>query len=615
MVLKKGFFFTIDSIISASIIVIGLLLVNSFYIVEPSYTGLDYSSHDLINALSELRINEVNNPYVDELISSGEITNTDNTVLEQIGEFWALDKIDKASNLAKEFTNDFVGENLGFGFYIEGEEIYSRSKSHNGISITSKRMISGIQRYRTREGFTARAIATKVSKNTTDVFMIHPQGSSHGAGDHVYITKNFYLNSTNIINATLFLTVHWGISAWQSNDFSINDNNIDVGNMGTGEWRYYQRNLDNTQIGFDVVDVTSYINQGWNELKIDLFGQASLHTHLHPGSRIEVEYESEGTFVPSKIVTERVYFDNIYSDGGQNLGKATGAWSIIPLYVPKGVEIKNATVHLSADNLDYFSIPSEIENQANVQIYSNNNTVDLLNRTGDFDKTYNINNNNITEGTNVIITYINCYNDSFFGKGVTQIYSDPQNDPDGSSYVEVVYEITDSQKLKYGKIDVSLVDSFTGNMNTIMVYNKDFGDYDVIESFVHVSQLDSESISLNVNNDEIFSTPRPLATPSSIYIDSDYIKDGVNTFEVIEDCADCYILNETTLQYYVLIPSLVGYGQIFDSEEDAIADAEERLNLLLGDYVRATQIDREVNPVGGVPSLWGPIIAEVRVWH
>ena len=114
---------------------------------------------------------------------------------------------------------------------------------------------------------------------------------------------------------------------------------------------------------------------------------------------------------------------------------------------------------------------------------------------------------------------------------------------------------------------------------------------------------------------DIFTTPRPLATPSSIYIDSDYLLEGENNFNVFDLCEDCYILNETTLQYYILIPSLVGYGQIFDSEEDAVSDAEERLNLLLGDYVQATQIDREVNPVGGIPSLWGPIIAEVRVWH
>ncbi|MBU4284456.1 MAG: hypothetical protein KJ968_05075 [Nanoarchaeota archaeon] len=609
MVLKKGFLFTIDSIIGASIIIMGLLLVNSFYIVEPSYTSLDYASHDLISALSRLKISEVNNAYVDELISSGEITNTDNSILEQIGEFWALDKIDKAGNLTKEFTNDFVDENLGFGFYIEGEKIYSKDKSHSGISITSKKMISGIQRYRTREGFTARAIATKVSKNTTEVFMINPKGSSHGPGNKAYLTKKFYLNSSNIINATLFISVHWGTSSTQSNKFYINNHAINVGNP----WLYEQEK-NKTHIGFDVIDITNYVTSGWNELKIELIIQSDDHTHIHPGSKIIVEYESSGKFVPSKIVEKRLYFDNVLSKGGQNLNKATGAWSVLPVFVPKGVIIKNATLHVVGKELKSFGIPEEVPEKGNVQLYLNDGKIEILNITGTLNKSYNIK-DNLNEGTNVISIYLNCYPDYFFGKDDTLLYSDPENDPEDSSYVDIKYEIIDTAKLKYGKIDISIVERFNKSMSTNKSYTKDFEDYDVIESFIQVAQLDSGIVNVKANSQNIFTTPRPLATPSSIYIDSDYLLEGENNFNVFDSCDDCYILNETTLQYYILIPSLVGYGQIFDSEEEAIADAEERLNLLLGDYVQATQIDREVNPIGGVPSLWGPIIAEVRAWH
>ena len=609
MVLKKGFFFTIDSMIGASIIVIGLLLVNSFYIVEPSYTGLDYTSHDLINALSGLRIDEVNNPYVDELISTGEVTNTDNTILEQIGEFWALDKIEKAGNLTKEFTNGFVDKNLGFGFYIEGEEIYSRSKSYNGISTTSKKMISGIQRYRTREGFTARAIATKVSKNTTDVFMINPKGSSHGPGNNAYFTKKFYINSSDITKATLFLTIHWGTSSTESNSFKLNGESIEVGKP----WLYEQVK-NQTHIGFDVVDITNSVASGWNELEIMLKVQSEGHTHIHPGSKIVVEYESSGKFVPSTIIEKRFYFDNILSTGGQNPNKATGAWSVLPVFIPRGVVIKNATLHIVGKELKKFEIPEEVVEKGNVQLYLNNDKIEILNVTGTLNKTYDLK-NDLNQGTNVISVYLNCYPDYFFGEDNTLLYSDPENNPEDSSYVEIKYEIIDTAKLKYGKIDVSIVESFDGSMSNTKSYIKDFEDYDVIESFIQVAQLDSGIVSVKANSQNVFTTPRPLATPSSIYIDPDYLIEGENNFEVSDSCSDCYILNETTLQYYVLIPSLVGYGQIFDSEEDAIEDAEERLNLLLGDYVKATQIDREVNPVGGVPSLWGPIIAEVRTWH
>lgn len=609
MVLKKGFFFTIDSMIGASIIVIGLLLVNSFYIVEPSYTGLDYTSHDLINALSRLRINEVNNSYVDELISTGEITNTDNSILEQIGEFWALDKIEKARNLTKEFTNDFVDKNLGFGFYIGGEEIYSRDNSQNGISTTSKKMISGIQRYRTREGFTARAIATKVTKNTTEVFMINPEGSSPGPGKKVYITNKFYLNSSDITKATLFLTIHWGTSNTQSNSFYLNGNSIDVGNP----WLYEQEK-DKTHIGFDVVDIKDYVKNGWNELEIELKEQSKGHTHIHPGSKIIVEYGSTGKFVPSKIVEKRLYFDNVLSQGGQNLNKATGAWSVLPVFIPRGVVIKNATLHIVGKELKKFEIPEEVVEKGNVQLYLNDEKIEILNITGTLNKSYNIK-NDLNEGTNVISVYLNCYPDYFFGEDDTILYSEPENNPEDSSYVEIEYEIIDTAKLKYGKIDVSIVESFNGSMSNSKSYTKDFENYDVIESFIQVAQLDSGIVSVKANSQNVFTTPRPLATPSSIYIDSDYLIEGENNFEVSDSCSDCYILNETTLQYYVLIPSLVGYGQIFDNESDAVLNATKRLNLLLGDYVKATQIDIEVNPIGGVPSLWGPIIAEVRTWH
>ena len=342
--------------------------------------------------------------------------------------------------------------------------------------------------------------------------------------------------------------------------------------------------------------------------------QSDDHTHIHPGSKIVVEYESTGKFVPAKTVEKRLYFDNVLSNGGNNLNKATGAWSVLPIFVPKGVIIKNATLHIVGKDLKSFGIPEEVPEKGNVQLYLNDEKIEILNVTGTLNKTYDIK-DNLGEGTNVVSVYLNCYPDYFFGKDDTMLYSDPENDPEDSSYVEVEYEIIDTAKLQYGKIDVSIVESFDGSMSNGKSYTKDFEDYDVIESFIQVAQLDSNTVSVNVNSQNVFTTPRPLATPSSIYIDSDYLKEGENNFEVSDSCSDCYILNETTLQYYVLIPSLVGYGQIFDSEEDAISDAEERLNLLLGDYVKATQIDKEVNPVGGVPSLWGPIIAEVRVWH
>jgi len=266
-------------------------------------------------------------------------------------------------------------------------------------------------------------------------------------------------------------------------------------------------------------------------------------------------------------------------------------------------------------NIKSFSIPEGVDEKANVQIYLDEEKISMLNVTGLLNVSYDLK-DKLKPGTNVISVYLNCYPDYygyFFGKGKTTFYSDPENDPEGSSYVDIEYEI---QKLKYGTIDVSRFEKFSGAMSTNMSHTKDFGDYRTIEAFIQPSQLDSLKLYVKANGNYVFITPKPpLATPSSIYIDSDYLIDGENSFTLWEGCSDCYILNETTLQYHVLVPSLVGYGKVFDTEEEALSEASERLNKALGSYVTALEIMGEVNSVSGVPSLWGPLIVEGKTWY
>jgi len=170
MVLKKGFLFTIDSIIGASIIITGILLINSFYIFEPSYTSISYTSHDLINALSRLKISEVNNLYVDELISSGEITNTDNSILEQIGEFWVLNKADLCQELAENITSGLFPSNIGLSIAIGDEEVFRKDAPTNHNLVSARKMISGYEKGRPVSGLTARAYLKSIREKKTASF-------------------------------------------------------------------------------------------------------------------------------------------------------------------------------------------------------------------------------------------------------------------------------------------------------------------------------------------------------------------------------------------------------------------------------------------------------------
>ncbi|MBS3097203.1 hypothetical protein J4209_00240 [Candidatus Woesearchaeota archaeon] len=608
---KKGIYFTLDSIIAANIILIGLILASSFYINEEPTTHLNYISGDLIKTLAELKISETSNAFVNELIAEGNITRLNNSIIEQIGEFWAEGNNELAGNLTKEFVYDLIGDSYGAGFYINDEELFIKQKGGVKIASSSQKMISGIMKNRTREGYNARASASKIKKNTTDIYVFESEGSGNeaGADKRVEITKRFSLNATNVSEAMLHLAIHYGTAVLNpQTEFIVNGHSIDEEDV---DWSYVDYDKDNTHLAYGKADVADYLNaDGWNYVTLILFGQAAFHTHLHPGGRISVTYESNLIGNVSRTIKKRTYFDHISSKGKDSNGKS-GAWAIQPIFIPNYVDIKSVALHIRGESI------SNDAGKDNVQIYLNNRTVDIFSpdATGIADKMYNLK-ENVTEGTNVISVYLNSYPPDFWGDGDTILYSNPQTDPSGSSYVDVEYEFSQNDpRLKYGKIDVSIADEFGGEKSNSKAYEKNFSNMEVFEAFVQPAQLDSDDVSVYVNSQNIFNTPRALAVPSSIYVDANYLNSEMNYFNITDHCLDCEVLPESLLYYTLFVPSLVGYGITFDSEDGAIDNARERLGALLGDYVELVEINSEVIIVGNVPSMWGPAIAEVRVWQ
>jgi len=90
--------------------------------------------------------------------------------------------------------------------------------------------------------------------------------------------------------------------------------------------------------------------------------------------------------------------------------------------------------------------------------------------------------------------------------------------------------------------------------------------------------------------------------------------DGDNKFEL--NFSDGYAVNpENSLGYTTfLIPASVSYGDIFENEIDAIDDAIQRLEDLLGEDVSTINIIVESVSVAGVPYMWGPVEIRLRMW-
>ena len=159
---KRGIFFTIDAIIAAGIILIIILYLSQAYIREPRHQYLSYVSQDTVETLGSITLESFNNEYTQTLIDQGVITRPNNTILEQIGEFWAEDEIGLARNYSEEVIDALVPGRFGVGVYVNGEEIYVRNKSITRNLISSRKIITGIAKDKPTLGFSSRAFLKKI---------------------------------------------------------------------------------------------------------------------------------------------------------------------------------------------------------------------------------------------------------------------------------------------------------------------------------------------------------------------------------------------------------------------------------------------------------------------
>ena len=146
MAMKKGQFFTIDAIIAGGIIFITILITSSVYLNEQPRFQISFVSQDVIRTLSTLTVVEVDNVYINERISSSDIKNTDNTVMEQIVEFWYLDNREFANKTVSNVTTGLIPDNMGFGIWVNDEAIYTRDAPIIKSLVSSKKIIGTLNK-------------------------------------------------------------------------------------------------------------------------------------------------------------------------------------------------------------------------------------------------------------------------------------------------------------------------------------------------------------------------------------------------------------------------------------------------------------------------------------
>jgi hypothetical protein len=204
-----------------------------------------------------------------------------------------------------------------------------------------------------------------------------------------------------------------------------------------------------------------------------------------------------------------------------------------------------------------------------------------------------------------------------------QIYSDPIGDPDNSSYVEVNYSLAEGS-VPYGSIQLTQMQEFGGEADWRKETNFSFPqDVSAMGNvFAHIVQQYSYMVNVEADiytppTNLVFSSPSSRAVPTSVYIWKDALdlSPTANNYIRIEDIDRNEILPNSSVEYSFYVPSSVGYGDVFLTQEEADNDALIRLNETLGSFISAQDIVLETGNIRDVPTMWGPALMEVRAWH
>ena len=154
---KRGYFFILDAVLGLFVLVIGVFLVTSSYVAAPKPTQVGILSEDLLNFLSTKKIKELNNQYAGiggTLWKQGDITEPDNSLLQQIGEFYAKNKLDIAGKFIQNVSADVVPPQFRYEVWMNNVMLYPKtpspehtsSRSDTAILLTSKKITFGIDK-------------------------------------------------------------------------------------------------------------------------------------------------------------------------------------------------------------------------------------------------------------------------------------------------------------------------------------------------------------------------------------------------------------------------------------------------------------------------------------
>ncbi|MBN1793205.1 hypothetical protein JW826_05985 [Candidatus Woesearchaeota archaeon] len=141
---KRGaYFFVIDAIIAGVVLVAGLMFIFSTYSVKPESDPTVRASEDFLLFISSTKIRDYYNPVISNMTLDGNITRIDNTILEQMMEFYYNGKQPQLEALALNVINNVVSPERSAVIVINSTIIHNKTVTpmeRSKLLVSAKRM-------------------------------------------------------------------------------------------------------------------------------------------------------------------------------------------------------------------------------------------------------------------------------------------------------------------------------------------------------------------------------------------------------------------------------------------------------------------------------------------
>ncbi|KKW47733.1 MAG: hypothetical protein UY98_C0007G0017, partial [Candidatus Kaiserbacteria bacterium GW2011_GWA2_58_9] len=272
-----------------------------------------------------------------------------NSLLEQLGEFWAEGKSQLAANLVDNLSEGLVDETFNLGFYVNGQQVFLKGEPTSNILTSASRIVSGIEIDKPVDGFTSRAVVAASVNRATSTFAY--LGGFIGNG---LISSRFYLPSN-----FSFKSAYVELNSGGDFNLSINDNHCGAYVKGSGGGGYLKADKWNIS-STPACNLSSLLKPGLNLYNISF--AAPLNQSYIGGGYLRITYTTgENTEVltnySGQAATTTDYINGV--DGLMNIFSS--------FYVPGQLQSLGIYLHYDTTHAFFMSI-------ANTTVLNRNDT-------------------------------------------------------------------------------------------------------------------------------------------------------------------------------------------------------------------------------------------------